>query len=32
MSVDAFHWQNRTVLEDGTWRVNSGAYARRRPG
>ncbi len=30
--MDAFHWQNRTVLEDGTWRVNSDVYARRRPG
>lgn len=30
--MDAFHWQSCTVLEDGTWRVNSGAYARRRPG
>ncbi len=28
--MDAFHWQNCTVLEDGTWRVNSGVYARRR--
>lgn len=28
---DAFHWQNFTVLEDGTWRANSDVYARRRP-
>ena len=30
IGVDTFHWQNCTVLEDGTWRVNSDVYARRR--
>lgn len=30
IGADAFHWQNVTVLEDGTWRVNSDVYARRR--
>ena len=30
IGADTFHWQNCTVLEDGTWRVNSDVYARRR--
>lgn len=25
-----FHWQNVTVLKDGSWKVNSDVYARRR--
>lgn len=27
---DTFHWQNCTVLQNGTWRVNSNVYARRK--
>lgn len=30
ITQDTFHWQNVTVLEDGTWRVNSNVYARRK--
>lgn len=30
IGADTFHWQNCTVLGDGTWRVNSDVYARRR--
>ncbi len=30
ISQDAFHWQNVTVQDDGTWRVNADVQARRR--
>lgn len=26
---DRFHWQNVTVLDDGTWHVNADIYAER---
>lgn len=25
-----FHWQNVTVLEDGSWKINSNVYAKRK--
>lgn len=30
MTEDSFHWQNVTVLPDGTWIINSDVYARRK--
>ena len=30
MTEDSFHWQNVTVLPDGTWKINSDVYARRK--
>lgn len=27
---DTFHWQNVTVQDDGSWKVNSDVYARRK--
>jgi hypothetical protein len=30
ISKEKFHWQNVTVLEDGSWRANSDVYAVRK--